>query len=178
MEIGVIPGLAGRWIYRVCHAHELEKLTREGWQFEKEIVEMDHEPACDQVAVFVPYSGGGGHVDNRTVTKVMPVRRVSFLLKRDEDSLLVKALEDVKRLEAINSDHVRAIKKGVDELVAMKQQNDDLINSAKYEAERRDEQNERYEKMCSAKSKLESDISKIRRAIGEKTMKEILEATS
>lgn len=177
MEIGSIPGLAGRWVYRVCFTHELEKLTREGWQFEKEIVEQDSEPVSDQVAIMVPNSGGGW-VDTRTVMKYMPRRTVTFLLKRDEDSLLVKALEDIKRLEAINSDHVRAIKKGVDELVAMKQQNDDLLSSAKYEAERRDEQNERYEKMCSAKSKLETDISKIRRAIGEKQMKEILEATS
>lgn len=175
MEIGVIPGLAGRWVYRVCHSHELETLTRQGWQFEKELVEMDHEPACDQIAVFVPYSGGGGHVDSRSVTKVMPVRRVSFLLKRDEDSLLVKALEDVKRLEALNSDHVRAIKKGADELVGMKQKFDELTNSAQYEAKMRDELNERYEKMCSTKSKLETDISKIRRAIGDKQMKEILE---
>lgn len=173
MEIN-IPLLNGRWIYRVCTEYDLERLTREGWIYEKEIVEQDIESVADQVAVMVP-SSGGGWVDTRTVTKYMPRRTVKYLLKRDESSELVKLIDENMRLKGLNEDHVRAIKKGCDELVGMKQKNDELINSAKYASERYDEQQERLEKTYSAKAKLEEDISKIRRAIGEKQMKEILE---
>jgi hypothetical protein len=158
------------YIYRVCSPPELEAATRCGWQ----LVEPLHQTtqACHEVSredVFPPegnYAPPGTRVTSQLGA---PIHGVQFLIRQKRDEYnKVKDLEYALESQCVAKGELT---KQVEELTTACNELSDKLENSKAFARSRDEaltaRQEQYQK-------LEKDISKLRRAFGEKAVKEAL----
>lgn len=165
-------------ITRVCEAYELESLTRSGWVVlsilkEEEVVTTTE----DEVAQGISNSTPGCYPVNATTFQV---RRTftrdthRYFIGLDENASHIRLNDEITDLQTrlkatvengklLNKENANLTK----EVAGHKQQH--VYMTDKYQAECK-----LHEETRALKQKLENDIAKIRIAIGEKTMKDIL----
>ena len=178
MKNDVDDGYCGG-VWRACEAHELEKLTSNGWSLREVLAGDQVVPGLVRTDhVVIPGANGcGGYaspVQNQEPSRV--VRRPLFLLARSRDEELAILRETVAALhEAIaaaghaRDEADRALKKAEaardHEAAATKRALQDLASVAASCGAERDRAN-----------KMEADLAKVRKEVGEARVREIVGA--
>lgn len=164
-----------RFVYRICMADDLERLTGEGWEFIQTIREEYSQATLEEVPFFIPYANGNGYFQNQSVTKHLPHSKTLFLLRRDQDSVIKNLVEQNKKteesLKACEESAINLVNKIGALNVQIDDQNMRLERLSKEDHRLRSELNSERDRT----RKFEKDIAKIRTAIGEREMRVILE---
>jgi septal ring factor EnvC (AmiA/AmiB activator) len=158
-------------VVKVVNAPEVEALTKEGWQLDDVLQESVVEPFNESVP-FLPT--GQTYTVNGSGTRGFLVTKNLFLLKKDGSTVMAEVYELLKQADQAKHDLanrlVEAEKKtaeAVKEVANVKRQ---VANSVAHGSSL-------AEQLTTAKKtnqKMENDIAKIRQAVGELKMKEIL----
>jgi ribosomal protein S21 len=179
---------------RVVHGHELEGLTRRGWKVVETLVETElqsvTEPASDsemesikrQYGGYVPqgqtYYDGSMSVPVGMRRRQIPVQVTKFLVGEPLES----ALEElVSQLEKEGTARGRAEREVADALTLTKKAEEESARLAKSHdvcSKDRDRFHGEVYELQAQKRKLEGDIGKLRVALGDLRMKEILEGSA
>lgn len=163
--------LMARGVARVVEGHEVEQLTREGWRIARVLPESKMELACESVPLMGP---GMNYPTNGQGTRGLVVGFHRFLMFKDEKSLIAEHAHEVKDLRS-DVDHFR--RSSEDALHNLKLREEELQKLKKYQESLEKTQNAAFDEASTerkAKQKMEQDIAKIRKAVGELKMKEIL----
>jgi len=165
--------LMARGVAKVVEAADVEMLTRQGWRIAKILPETGVAMMSESVPFMAP---GMSYPTSGSGTRAVPVSTTRFLMFEDEKSQLAK----MAQLAAVHE-------------VTMREQRERLAAADKALKE----QAAAYAKMCEQeratattlslrgaevfdirkqRDLMERDIAKIRKAVGELRMKEILEA--
>lgn len=180
-------------IQKVISAGELEQATSEGWRiiesFEVEGAEPFHEDRVQEFPVHIHLSGQDSYGLEQALRNGMGgvvhhlkrferVKQVVFLVGKTKETAVGELKGQIKQLEEVAVAHeevVAGMVKGKEEVakryakleegVGRMRESQDSYYKQKIEAEKRARE-------------MEADISKIRNAIGERQMNEILKGTS
>ena len=164
-------------VYKVVGAHELEKWTSVGWRLEKLVTDQRIEERMDSIPLVVPYSGGGGGgVQMQCVARSHTVALTLFLLCKEEGTY-------IEQLQADYADLGVQLKAGMEEYSALTKEL--AIRTKELElkttlyastSEILTQANRNHTVTKELNQKLEKDIAKIRTAVGDLRMQEILGA--
>lgn len=173
--------LKGCKIVRSATAEELEGLTSSGWIFLGYVTVSEPMAAYDTDHVVVPPAPvpAGCYSPPGEVRQVMNARgvlgqRAVFLLGRDEDSALgkLRAELDTERARYKEwDDKLQAERKAHGETKEAHERCRSVLLSEEAGTKRRDQE---IHTMRETKSKLETDIGKLRKEIGEGRFREIV----
>ena len=156
--------------FKAVSASFLESETKKGWKLVGVVSEQQPHIAMDQQAVFNPQHN---YIQSHPVQHTIPVTVLHFILGYEEN----KVIEDFQKEVASLTEQVKALpekekviehlKKELTQVQGVRDANGQELNATRTRV------NEgRIQVM-----KMEADIAKIRKAVGELRMKEILEAT-
>lgn len=161
-------------VVKVVDEMQVEPLTRAGWRLEEVLKEQHIETFEESTPIASGSTSGGTYVSNYTGKKGFVVSKVRYLMKQDGNKALAEMDAKLKEAEQIswNAQHGRqdAEKKAEALDIEAKQ----LRNTQENLMGRITAQQDQLNKAQGANRKLESDIAKIRSAVGELKMKEIL----
>ena len=163
--------LMARGVARVVEAADVEMLTRQGWRIAKILPESRIEYGCETVPLVVP---GQGYATQASGTRALTVSTTRFLMFEDEKSQLGKmaqlaAVKEVS-LNKAQSD-LQEVQKALKEQVAAYQK---VCENEKRLAETLSLRGAEVFEVKKQRDLMERDIAKIRAAVGELKMKEIL----
>jgi hypothetical protein len=163
-----LPENAGQ--VRVVQGHDLETLTSQGWRLIFAYQETTHVPCTEQDPSPNPNCYGG----TVQLTRYRPNSTTFFVLHRTENKIMDELNAKVTEANRRYTEVWREKETGLKDLVEMKRKLDEqkrIVDSA--EKNQRDAIEERNRFRTSA-TKLEGDLTKIRKAIGERALNEIL----
>jgi hypothetical protein len=156
--------------HKVVEAQDLEWHTTSGWKLEEVLRETRAEKHMESV----PFMQSGGYVSRESQDKVMAVAVTRFLVsRRPDDPLMQKTqeaqhLNDALRNARLEVESAQNNIKAKDKELALAQKSLETAN-ASVESYRT-----QYYAEQKLKQKMETDIAKVRQAVGELKMKEIL----
>lgn len=158
-------------VVKVAFDYEVEQLTRQGWRLREVLQETAVESFNESVQMLVP---GNTYPQSFSQTKGFPVTKNRYLMVQDGNKALAEMQAKLDEQQTIVSNaqnmQAEAEKKAaalVKEIEALNYSNGNLIRNA-------GDTNGQLSKSKELNRKLEGDIAKIRNAIGELKMKEIL----
>jgi hypothetical protein len=158
-------------VVKVVNAHEVEALTKEGWRLDDVLQESVVEPFGESVPFLAT---GQTYTVNGSGTRGFLVTKNLFLMKKDGSTVMAEVYELLKQADQAGHDLanklIAAEKKAADaesNVVALKKNND------LYTAHGQSLSNQLAEAK-KQNQKMENDIAKVRQAVGELKMKEIL----
>lgn len=166
----------------VCTARgsELEGLTLSGWKLVFSYQETVHEPCQEQEPIELNTSNNNGYYNNGcstvSVTRYKPNTTTLFVLHKTEGSALESMQAQLQDKEIALCNQTCEIDRLVKELTdAQKQTEIEKSTSSRRLEDIRRVESER-DRFRSTSTKLEADLAKIRKAIGERAFNEILPA--
>jgi len=156
-------------IYKCCSPHELENLTRSGWEL-KEILSQDkatnhHHSAPAQVVNNNPNNSGySSYQSGMTVPVESPVivREPMFLLWKDGD-IESREIQLENIIKNTNEKH----KENLAEFDKVRKERDTYKEEADTRTKQLGESAKVQMQMTDAKRKLEGDLAKVQKAIGD-----------
>lgn len=167
-------------VFKTCKPEELEFLTRQGWTIKEAVTRETVVEAHDGVAAWdkgsEPGSGNYSYPGwkNTTVAKSHVVKEVFYLLEQKEDSIVAELEAKVASLHGkiADADHEkRDLKEKAERFqVVMTERDSEIKRLGGYI--QRLEASERS--LREAKDRMERDIAKIQRAVGEIRYQEIV----
>ena len=163
--------LMSRGVAKVVEANDVEYLTREGWRIAKVLPESRMELANEQVPLMPP---GQSYPTQASGTRGLVVGFHRFLMFFDEKSALAKFATEAKQRHIELCDMRTALTAAQSDL---KLQTAEAKKAETLRAAATAENaslSQRYYDERKLKQKMEEDIAKIRKAVGEMKMKEIL----
>lgn len=156
---------------KVVDAKDVESLTLQGWRIDRTLEESYVEPFHETTPFAVP---GQTYTMSGSGTKGFLVTRIRFLMTLDELSATAQLRVQMEQAEQLASS---ARKMQTDAEEALKKQQAEVLRleGLNTRAERENTRlSESYNDAQKMKIKMENDISKIRTAIGDLKMKEII----
>ncbi len=175
--------IKGCAVVKVVVAEQLEDATRSGWKFLEVLTETTPTTVGETVNVPVApghspshgaYASSPGHVVSCTNTRALVVQRLSFLVGQDEESVIAKMNTEIVQLKTSLLNEQKSV-------AHQKKDNENLAEiAAGYQRRLKDEEanatrlRERNFSVETQNKKLEESIAKIRKAIGERQMNDIL----
>lgn len=174
----------GKKIYRTCGSELLETLTRAGWTLAKILQSDKMIDVQEEVAAFdeAPHNPSGGYRNagwhQTYVTKKAVVTDTLFLLEQDESSAIAELEAKLKDVETKASAAEVEKKKAEKDLAELKAR---AVDERAYAAR----VNDMFEKsrrevsdLEKTKNRMEADLAKVQRAVGELRMREIVGGTA
>ena len=158
-------------VQKVVGPLEVENYTLQGWRVADIIQEQVVESVFETVPLVLP---GQNYTTNASGTKGFLVTKNLFVMVKDGSSLLVEANERVVAAEKRASDIANQLIEADKKAVEWKKEANNLLNAHGVYASENKALSERLESERKLKTKMENDIAKIRQAVGELKMKEIL----
>lgn len=161
-------------LLRVVRANELTNLTERGWKLKQVLDETEIQHADEYVYVPDPRYGGQG-IQQKTSAKPVVLSTHRYLVELDEGSTLAQAAEAAEQSRARQvAEQNRAFnleKELKQTQETLKEQVKEFQDLSKWHAQLKQELQGEY----SQRRKMEVDIGKLRTAIGDLRMREILE---
>jgi hypothetical protein len=179
---------------RVVHGHELDLLTRRGWKVVETLIETELqdvlEPASDaemeavkrQYGGYIPqgntYYDGTRNIPVGMRRRQVAVQVTKFLVGESLESALEELVSQLEALRAVNAKNAQATTEA--EAATKKAQEELARMTTSHEAcsAARDNWEKRAHENAARQRKLEGDIGKLRVALGDLRMKEILEGSA
>lgn len=157
------------YVVKVVNEHEVESLTRSGWRI-REILPWQHvEPFSETASPLV-----NGFPQTTYATKGFLVSTNKFVMEHNADSALAEMSEKLAKLEAEHAALQSAYANAGKDLFAAQETVRGLNNRIGYLTNDLDGARVDFQKERERNRKMENDIAKIRQAVGELKMKEIL----
>lgn len=163
-----------RYIHKVVDAMNLEFATESGWEYVEQIIEMIAVPVTDQVPVVVPTSGGGHYTQHVTASKTVTERRVAFLVRRNPESALAKLTEERDAARGSLSSLKYELEKQREQTEQWQNDHDVAIEARNRANERAGDNHLMVTNLRDQLRIMETDMAKVREAVGSVRMKEIL----
>lgn len=164
-------------LHVVVHEHQVQEMCRQGYRIIAvlEAEQTDFVPRSEDVWVDAP-----GYSRKESIQKQLPVtaRAPLFLMEKDADSALAESTEKNSSLEAALRQYSKARDEDAKELASITTKYDRAVKDATQEREHCREVVAQLNAVRTVKNRLEEDMAKIRQAVGELRMKEILGASS
>lgn len=167
-------------IYRTCGPGDLEILTRDGWSLVKVIQSDRMIDVLEDVAHFdeAPHRSDGYYRapgwQHASVTKKVVVTDTLFLLEKDESTVIAELEAKIKEAEAKASAADVEKKKAEKDLFEEKGASQRLSAAAIRSQELHAKLLVDTEELRKTKARMEADLGKIRLAIGDLRMREIV----
>lgn len=165
-------------LVRTARGEELESLTLSGWKLVFSYQQVVHE-SCQEQEIFDP-SKFNGYYNNGyptvNVTRYKPNTTTLFVLHKSESSALESMQAQLTDTQtALSQEHYTSERLGKELSDAQKQvETEKSISTQRSDTIRRVEAER--DRFRSTSTKLEADLAKIRKAIGERSFNEILPA--
>ena len=160
---------------RTCYAHELEKVTAEGWKL-REVQDEQHQEPGMAYMTSTPAEGNGYTTSIMLQQQSPPVvvKRLVFVLERERDDELEALRMTVETVSNALTESNGARKIMEAELALSKERQAKAFDEL--EVTRKALEASRAERIRSdeLRRKLEGDVAKLRREIGEAKAREIL----
>lgn len=165
-------------IVKVVSEYEVEKSTREGWvvesRFLKKVVLPFQETEVDPhigKSNYYPIHGNTGVVN---VQRMREVEQLVFVVRLDEDSAIARLTEELKASTASTQKYAAEL--GEQKKIAAEAETKAKALHEGYDnvSARLRAQSEAGEVMRKALKKLEEDLAKVRKAVGDIKFKEIV----
>ncbi len=167
-------------VYRTCGPGDLEILTRDGWSLTKVLQSDKMIDVQEDVAHFdeAPQRSDGYYRapawQHACVTRKVVVADTLFLLEKDESTVIAELEVKVKEVEAKASASDAEKKKAEKDLAELKAR---AVDERAYAARVNDmlEKSRReVSDLEKTKNRMEADLAKVQRAVGELRMHEIV----
>lgn len=164
-------------VLKICAADELEHYTSSGWQLQEVLQGSSVHPLTYQEQAEKTEDNNYSGYYDRTVSLTRDAVLIEhhFLLRKSATAINAelqvansKLHEEIRALERRETD----LKSEHDKIVAAKKAMQDRIDS---DTSRYNSLYQQFEQQTAAKRKMEGDIAKIRKEIGEAAMKKILD---
>lgn len=137
-----------------------------------EAADMLHETTCDNENGYNNSYGTRTH----TVSKPVVVRKARFVMVLDADSALERKTAELERATSKTHEHEQFARDAHATIAAFEKQVAELEAAKRRTSEQYTEKHKETVTLREQVRKFEIDIGKIRKAIGERQMKEILES--
>lgn len=164
-------------VMRVCRPDELEELTRNGWRFVEalpvdEMTSVYENFTASEQALLRQHSGGYGVESGRS--RHIPIRTVKILVSQDASSAIAQANARAATAEREASDARRQIAEALAKIKTLEADLRKAQENIAYEKRESDKALSDLRAEQALRRKMELDIGKIRKDIGEARMREIL----
>ncbi len=156
----------------IVSGHGISKHSLEGWELVAIINESVVTYVDDEAIQHYPGSGSS----TVTVKKAIPFSQASYLMRRNEESVIAMLGEKNKTLEealAKQKTDTQDIENALNAEIESKNQIQELLDQT---AKVREQENEQFHELRDSYQKMEDDLAKVREAIGTQRMHEILAA--
>lgn len=167
-------------VFKVVDGYDLERSTERGWRLVEILRESDVSVGTDEELhpQFVNHDYGSGSYyggdEKVRLDKAHVVERSRFLLRKDPDSAIAEVVDEMDEMESRVSGMERERKAALERVGVVESQLGTLLR----QVEEKNRQVERANTECAAardqRLKIEADLAKVRQAVGELKMKEIL----
>jgi hypothetical protein len=158
-------------VSKVVNAHEVEGLTMNGWRLDDVLQESSVECFNESTPLVVP---GQSYPTTYNGTKGFVVTKNLFVMKKDGSAIVAEAEEALAQTEKARKNFadrtIEAEKKTVEAQKEVATLKSELATSAAFARQL----STQLVTERDLKQKMENDIAKIRQAVGELKMKEIL----
>lgn len=158
-------------VVKIVNEHEVEMLTRSGWRLREVLQETSIEPFGETVQMMVP---GNSYPSSFNQTRGFNVVKNRYLMVQDGSKALAELSDKLRETENITNNACAQR----DEAHRLVGERDKEIARLKQDVQHITDTNSRnykqYTEQKTLNQKMETDIAKIRSAIGELKMKEIL----
>lgn len=160
-------------VFRTCGAHELEGLTRNGWELH-DTREEQWPGGGESYTDYVPQGNGGYPM---SVCKTHPgyaVSKLVFVLRKDRDEEMTTLRAELALAQEVRVDAVNSARADADGRTKAEQRCRDLEATLDHEGSARVAAEKGLADRDSTMRKWEGDFAKIRKEIGEARFREIL----
>lgn len=160
-------------VSKVVNAHEVESLTLQGWRV-TEVIQENFVESFNESVPFCP--AGSNYIQNGCGTKGFLVTKNLFLMTKDGSTLIAEANDRVAAAEARGHDLATKLIEADKKTAEWKQEANNLLRGHETYVSENGDLKKRVHQLHQSNLKMENDIAKIRNAVGELKMKEILGA--
>lgn len=157
-------------VHKVVSSQEVESLSRQGWY----IVEIRQQDRIENVSEQVALPTNNGYPTQFNNSRSVVVSEPKFVMAQDGSSVLLETSAKLSAAEFKTRDLQLALSDLATKVTAMEKKTAELTASLQRSEESVTSSRENYYAERKLKAKMEEDIAKIRNAIGELKMKEIL----
>ncbi len=169
-------------VYRTCGPGDLEILTRDGWSLTKVIQSDRMIDVQEDVAAYdeAPEGSNSGYRNpgwqHTSIMRKVVVMDTIFLLEKDESTVIAELEDRLKETEAKASAANVEKKKAEMELRDAKASHQFVVDESRRRNEALAKALSDAEELRKTKARMEEDLARIQRAVGELRVRDILGA--